>query len=327
MKLKQYHVLGVILLVAAGGLGREAKRTPAPWPETIAQHRKSFLEGTLFAVRQREAMLAKPPVGFNTKDVFAGIESVEIVVEDLPPVAEEHGLVKKDLRASIESQLREHRIKVISPPPVKAAPAEADQEPEQLEEPNETLMQLANAESDESFRQNVKDYLQQSEPVSSSGILDVTVSAVADETAGFAAYSVHVQFLQPVQLLRPDPARALAATWAVGKVGYVSLKEFSSIGGQAREIVDAFIDDYFEANPDKAPRALRETRTPPKGMVTGIVRSKDSSTAVIGTQVVREGESIDGVTIIKIYDDTVEFEKAGQRWTQKLNQPPGEQWK
>ena len=295
--------------------------------ETIAQHRKSFLEGVLFAVRQREVMLARPPVGFNTRDVLAGIESVEVIVEDLAPAAEKHGLSKQDLRVGIESQLRGRRIKVILPQPAKAAEAEDTQTPAQTEEPNEALMQMVSAPSDERFQQGVKEYLQQSEPVSSSGMLDITVSAVVDETAGFAAYSVHVQFLQPVQLLRPDPRRSLAATWAVGKVGYVSLKEFSSIAEQAGDIIDAFIDDYFGANPDKAPRAVRETRTPPKGVVTGIVRSRDFSTAVVGTQVVREGDTIDGVTIVKIYDDKVEFEKAGQRWTQALNQPPAEQWR
>ncbi|MEK7993699.1 MAG: hypothetical protein AAB403_07835, partial [Planctomycetota bacterium] len=239
-----------------------------------------------------------------------------------------YGLVKQDLQAGIESQLRRRRIGVISPQPVKTAPAENAQDAEQAEESANPLMQMVSAESEESFKQGVKEYLQQSELVSSSGILDVTLSAVVDEAAGFAAYSVHVQFLQPVQLLRPDTRRSLAATWAVGKVGYVSLKEFSSVGEQAGEIVDAFIDDYFGANPDKAPRAAaRETRTPPKGVVTGIVRSRDSSTAVIGTQVVREGDTIDGVTIVKIHDDKVEFEKEGQRWAQTLNQLPAEHWK
>jgi len=327
MKPKKYHVLCVILLIAAGGLGGQAKPAGEPAPDAVAQHRRSFLEGVLLAVRQREAMLAKPPVSFNTKGVLAGIESVEVIVEDLSPVVEKHGLAKQDLQAGIESQLRGRRIKVISPQPAKAAPGENAQGVEQAEEPNEALMQLAGAESDESFKQGVKEYLQQSEPKSSSGILDVTVSAVVDEAAGFAAYSVHVQFLQPVQLLRPDPRRSLGATWAVGKVGYVSLKEFSSVAEQAGEIVDAFIDDYFAANPDKAPRAVRETRTPPRGLVTGIVRSQDSSTAVVGTHVVREGDTIDGVTIVKIHDDKVEFEKAGQRWTQTLNQPPSPQWK
>jgi hypothetical protein len=243
----------------------------------------------------------------------------------LAPVAEQYGLTKQDVQNRIEFQLRGRRIELVSPQPSTTTETPTT---EQTEEPNDVLMQMASAESNESFEQGVRDYLQQSEPVSSSGILDVTVTAVADETVGFAAYSVHVQFLQPVQLLRPDPRRSLAATWAVGKVGYISLKEFSNVAEQAGEIIDAFIDDYLEANPDKAPRVrTRETRTPPNWVVTGIVRSQDRAIAVIGTHVVREGETIDGVTIVRIHDDSVEFEKAGQRWTQKINEPPSEQWR
>jgi hypothetical protein len=55
-----------------------------------------------------------------------------------------------------------------------------------------------------------------------------------------------------------------------------------------------------------------------KRLVRGIVSSGDSFTALIGTQAVREGDSIDGVTIVKIYRDRVEFEKNGKRWTQGL---------
>jgi hypothetical protein len=325
MKLSTRHVLGVILLIAAGRLGVQAEPAKEPVPNAIQQRRRVFLEGVLFAAQQREAMLLKPPASFNTRDVLAGIEAVEVIVEDLAPVVEQYGLAREDLQAGVESQLRRHRIEVVAAQPsatTEAPPAE------QAEELNEALMQMAGAESDESFEQDVRAYLQHSEPVSSSGILDMTVSAVVDETAGFAAYSVHVQFLQPVQLLRPDPRRSLAATWAVGKVGYVSLNEFTTVGEQAGEIIDAFIDDYMGANPNKGVRTRSPgIRTPPRGLVTGIVRSQDSSTAVIGTHVVREGDTIDGITIVKIHDDRVEFEKAGQRWTQTLNQPPGEQWR
>ena len=324
-----HHILGVVLLMAAGGrsgLVRPPMTYPAP--DATAEHRKSFLEGVLLATRQQQAMMARPPVGFNTKDVLAGIESVEVIAEDLAPEVEKYGLSQQDLRVGIEAQLRRHRIEVIFPNPARAAEAQDARVPQQAEEPNDALMPMLKAETEESFKQGVKDYLRRSEPVSASGMLDVTVSAVVDEVAGFAAYSVHVQFLQPVKLLRPEPARSLAATWAVGKVGTVLLKDLPSVAEQAGEIVDAFIEDYFAANLDKAPRtAVRETRTPPTGVVTGIVRSRDFSTAVIGTDIVREGDTIDGVTIVKIHDDKVEFEKAGQRWTQKINEPPAAQWR
>ncbi|UCC96592.1 MAG: hypothetical protein JSW66_12190 [Phycisphaerales bacterium] len=320
MKPTKLYVFSVVFFIAAGELGAQAKPAEEPALDAVQQHRRAFLEGVLFTTRQREAMMRKPPASFNTKDVLAGIESVEVVVEDLAPVVEQYGLTKQDVQARIESQLRGRRIEVLTAQ--SSTPAA-----EQAEEPNEALMRTAGIESDEGFEQGVREYLQQSEPVSSLGILDVTVTAVTDEAAGFAAYSFHVQFLQPVQLLRPDPRRSLAATWAIGKVGYVSLKDFSSVAEQAGEIIDAFIDDYLEANPNRGIRTrARETRTPPNGVVTGIVRSQDSSTAVVGTQVVREGETIDGVTIVRIHDDRVEFEKAGRRWTQEINEPPSEQW-
>ncbi len=303
------------------------QRTPPPQepaPDANHQRRQAFLDGVLFAAQEKEAVLHKPAAAFNTKDVLAGIEGLEVVVEDLPPVAEKYGLQKRDLQADIERQLRERRIAVVEQPPTKSPPPE---NAEQAHEPNEILMQMANAESDESFLQDVRQYLQQRELKSSSAILDISINAVAEEAAGFASYSVHVQFIQAVVLLGPDPRRSFATTWQMATVGYASLDEFEKIAGHAQDTVDEFIRDYIGANPDKgvhvqAPRP----KVPPKGLVTGIVRSEDTSTAVVGTQVVREGETIHGVTIVKIYDDRVEFEKGGQRWTQTLNQPPGPQW-
>ncbi len=296
-----------------------------PAADAVHQRRQAFLEGVLFATQERESVLHKPPAGFNTKDVLTGIEGVEVVVEDLPAVVEEYGLRRHDLQAGIESQLRRRRIDVTVQQRDEGTPAE---NVEQAQEDRQALMQTVSAESDERFLQGVRDYLQQSGPQSSSAILDVTINAAVDEAAGFASYSVHVQFLQTVLLLRQDPRRSLATTWQMGKVGYVSLKEFNIVGEHVADVVEEFINDYFAANPDRAaPSASPRTKTPPKGLVTGIVRSGDSATAVVGTQIVREGDTLDGVKVVKIHDEKVEFEKAGQRWTQKLNEPPGPQWK
>ena len=53
-------------------------------------------------------------------------------------------------------------------------------------------------------------------------------------------------------------------------------------------------------------------------MLQGILYSEDDPTAVIGTQVVHEGEKILDVTIVKINKDKVEFERDGKRWTQEV---------
>ena len=63
-----------------------------------------------------------------------------------------------------------------------------------------------------------------------------------------------------------------------------------------------------------------ETRTLVRLIVQGILYSEDKASAVIGNQIVHEGEKIRGMTIIRIGKDTVEFEMNGKRWTQKVRQ-------
>ncbi len=55
-------------------------------------------------------------------------------------------------------------------------------------------------------------------------------------------------------------------------------------------------------------------------IVKGILYSEDNPSAVIGNQIVHEGETIRGVSVIKISQDSVEFEMNGKRWTQKVRQ-------
>ena len=63
-----------------------------------------------------------------------------------------------------------------------------------------------------------------------------------------------------------------------------------------------------------------------KGLIRGIVSSEGSFTALIDNQAVREGDTIHGVRIEKIYANKVDFEKNGSRWTQELNEIPSRQW-
>lgn len=52
--------------------------------------------------------------------------------------------------------------------------------------------------------------------------------------------------------------------------------------------------------------------------VRDIVYSADKPSAVIDTQIVHVGDTIHGVTIIKINRDSIEFEKDGKTWVQKI---------
>jgi len=66
--------------------------------------------------------------------------------------------------------------------------------------------------------------------------------------------------------------------------------------------------------------------TNPKGIVTGILLSEDNSSAVIDEQLVSQGDLIYGVKIVEIEEDSVEFEKNGITWTQKIRQEPNPIW-
>ena len=61
-----------------------------------------------------------------------------------------------------------------------------------------------------------------------------------------------------------------------------------------------------------------ETRKTIKLIVKGILYTEDNPSAVIGNSIVHEGETIRGVSVIKISKDNVEFEMNGKRWTQKV---------
>ncbi|MGD2095746.1 MAG: hypothetical protein PVH77_12135 [Phycisphaerales bacterium] len=66
---------------------------------------------------------------------------------------------------------------------------------------------------------------------------------------------------------------------------------------------------YKEKINDNTIKAKSETL----GLVTGICYSRDKPSAVINNKkIVHEGDTIDGFTIVKIYEDKVEFEKNGK---------------
>ena len=73
------------------------------------------------------------------------------------------------------------------------------------------------------------------------------------------------------------------------------------------------------------PVAIPET----SGLVRGILYSKTKPSIVIDDKrkIVYEGTTIQGVTIVKIHKDKVEFAKNDQRWTQKVGQTPKTHWK
>jgi len=53
-------------------------------------------------------------------------------------------------------------------------------------------------------------------------------------------------------------------------------------------------------------------------IVKGIVYSKDNPSAVIGNRIVHEGDKVLGATVVKISENSVDFEMNDKKWTQKV---------
>ena len=59
-----------------------------------------------------------------------------------------------------------------------------------------------------------------------------------------------------------------------------------------------------------------EIVTPQKLIVKGILYSQDNPSAIIGTQIVHQGDTVSGATVVTISKDGVEFEMEGKKWKQ-----------
>ncbi len=71
---------------------------------------------------------------------------------------------------------------------------------------------------------------------------------------------------------------------------------------------------------------LKPEPKPTRGLVTGIVYSANKRCAAIDRKIVHEGDVISGITVVKIYQDSVKFSKKSKSWEQKVQQTPASYW-
>jgi len=67
---------------------------------------------------------------------------------------------------------------------------------------------------------------------------------------------------------------------------------------------------------------LRNEAISSVGVITGILHSENSPTALVGMKLIHEGDAISGAKVIKIHHDRVEFEKDEFSWTQRIMEKP-----
>jgi len=80
------------------------------------------------------------------------------------------------------------------------------------------------------------------------------------------------------------------------------------------------------AEPNSTACQIPESEIYADGLVTGILFSDDRPAAVVGSQVLYEGDIKQGVTVVRITKTKVQFEKNGMLWTQAVQEPPPPHW-
>jgi hypothetical protein len=125
---------------------------------------------------------------------------------------------------------------------------------------------------------------------------------------------VAISVLVPPREVQGPPQSVLATT-AVGTDTNIEWKVPPPYPATLRDpmqpVPSAIIPGKTE--PEKA-----EAVKPEKPVVKGILYSEDNPSAIIGIQIVHEGDKIAGATILKINKDCVEFEMDGKKWTQNV---------
>ena len=73
-------------------------------------------------------------------------------------------------------------------------------------------------------------------------------------------------------------------------------------------------------------RTKCEHTTVKRGVITGIMCTQEQPSAVIDGEIVYEGDTIHGVKVAKIHQDSIEFEEGRSRWVQHPQQEPAAAW-
>jgi hypothetical protein len=73
----------------------------------------------------------------------------------------------------------------------------------------------------------------------------------------------------------------------------------------------------------------RERPAPSKarpGLITAILYTISGSSVVIDDKILYEGDTIHGVKVVKIHEDSVELARNTNQWTQRIHQVPPPAW-
>jgi hypothetical protein len=269
MKTRKYIILVIVVLVLIAGLLAQATMSDTQdqsgpcnkgaFPSVKITDRHAFLEGVFFAKQEIREMRLKEALDAprEQKDILAGIEGVQVLVEGVKPEAKKCGLTQKILQTDAELRLRQHGIRILTVEDVKQSLA--NDRVEGSEKDIETMIpkaialreSLAGKDSDEHFLHCLRDFILHGQQQTSSlpPCLYVNVNVIVFEESHRAVFSIEVELKEGASLDR-NAAFCEALIWEMSGVGGCSsndLKEYVREG--LRDYLDEFINAYLAANP------------------------------------------------------------------------------
>jgi hypothetical protein len=111
---------------------------------------------------------------------------------------------------------------------------------------------------------------------------------------------------QPVKVPKPVVAADTKIEWEIPTVYPKNLRDPGRLASS----------EPIVTTPEPKPEPKPEPVKVEKLMVKGILYGRNNPSAIIGTQIVHEGDKVSGMTIVKIDRNSVEFEKSGEKWKQ-----------
>ena len=206
--------------------------------------RCAFVEGVFFVQDMKHRALC------DTKDILAGVEGVEVLVEALHPCAEKHGLTRQVLQTDAELRLRMHGIKVGTDIQPQHKKLDEQTTTDTAHSSLQNWRQAIDAESDEDFLQFARekirrDLFQTYRPPR----LYINLNTTVLEESRRAAFSVRVELKEAAYLDR-NGAFCSAPVWYTSNVGTCSSSNLKDYVREClRDDVDEFINAYLAANP------------------------------------------------------------------------------
>ena len=115
---------------------------------------------------------------------------------------------------------------------------------------------------------------------------------------------------QPVKAPKPVVAADTRIEWEIPTVYPKNLRDPGRLASS--EPIVTKQEPVPEPKSEPKPEPVKVEKL----VVKGILYGRNNPSAIIGTQIVHEGDKVSGMTIVKIDRSSVEFEKSGEKWKQ-----------